>query len=271
MARPATRSAGGANLMWRSLHIHGISIIARLRSSRLFSRYLKLHACNTDNKNTLLYPNNNNDTFQEASTTPESAIIMVLLTLPESDPRLSIFLTTSMPWTTSPKLKMCQQWKGQAIWWVSTKDNMFSIKPRGFNDCDKELGSIGILSCISHGKEPRLFVFDIKILICSLFQHENPKWISWRRTFKTLVVNWLATSAIAPGEITTLNHKFRDRTMERGSLVAEAMFSSRELAKILCGLGDNVIIEFENDASDRFFIRCHIELSLTLTEWRDNI
>jgi len=50
--------------------------------------------------------------------------------------------------------------------------------------------------------------------------------------------------------------------MERRSLVAKAILSSPELAKILRGHGDDVIVEFENDASNRLAIRGDIELSL---------
>jgi hypothetical protein len=45
-------------------------------------------------------------------------------------------------------------------------------------------------------------------------------------TGKLLSIDGLATSAIAAGEVTTLEHEVGDNTVEGGALVSEAMFSS---------------------------------------------
>lgn len=50
--------------------------------------------------------------------------------------------------------------------------------------------------------------------------------------------------------------------MEGRSLVAIAMLSSRELAEISGGLGDDVIVELEDDASGRLVVNLDVELSV---------
>ena len=49
--------------------------------------------------------------------------------------------------------------------------------------------------------------------------------------------------------------------MEGGSLVAKAMLSSRELTEILRGLGDDVIVELEDDAPSRLAVNGDVKLS----------
>lgn len=49
--------------------------------------------------------------------------------------------------------------------------------------------------------------------------------------------------------------------MERGSLIAKAMYASRELPEILRCFGDDVIVELEGDASSRFVVDGDVELS----------
>ena len=50
--------------------------------------------------------------------------------------------------------------------------------------------------------------------------------------------------------------------MERGSLIATAMYASRELPEILRCFGDDVIVELEDDASSRFVVDGDVELGV---------
>jgi hypothetical protein len=50
--------------------------------------------------------------------------------------------------------------------------------------------------------------------------------------------------------------------MECASCVAEALFSSAELAKVLGCLRDNISAEFKSDASDVFASNFHVEKDL---------
>lgn len=47
--------------------------------------------------------------------------------------------------------------------------------------------------------------------------------------------------------------------MEGGALVAEAVLSGRELAEVAGGLGDDVIVELEDDAAEGLAVLGHIE------------
>lgn len=60
-----------------------------------------------------------------------------------------------------------------------------------------------------------------------------------------LAVDGLATSAVATGEVTTLEHELGDDTVECRALVAEALGTGAELLEVLGGLGDDVVVEGE--------------------------
>jgi len=87
-------------------------------------------------------------------------------------------------------------------------------------------------SSIGHAQQKRLLVLEFEVLIVKLF-----------------AVDALSTSAIACSEITTLNHKRLDDSVEGGTLVVErdaglalALFSSAESPKVLGSLWDDVIV-----------------------------
>ena len=50
--------------------------------------------------------------------------------------------------------------------------------------------------------------------------------------------------------------------MEGGSLVAKAVLSSRELTEIFRSLGDDIIVEFEDDATSRLAVNVDVKLSV---------
>ena len=64
-------------------------------------------------------------------------------------------------------------------------------------------------------------------------------------------VDRLATGTVTGGEVTTLKHELGDDTVEGRALVAETGSASAELAEVLGGLGNDVIVELEGDASRR--------------------
>ncbi len=65
---------------------------------------------------------------------------------------------------------------------------------------------------------------------------------------------------ISTGEITTLKHEIRDNTMEGGSCVSETILASGELTEIPGGPGDDIIVEFEDDAASTCTVNSDIEL-----------
>ena len=68
-------------------------------------------------------------------------------------------------------------------------------------------------------------------------------------TTEFLAKDRLATSTIVLSEITTLEHEIGDHTVERGSRISVTVLASRELPEILCGLGDDVVVQFEYDST----------------------
>jgi hypothetical protein len=49
------------------------------------------------------------------------------------------------------------------------------------------------------------------------------------------------------GEVTTLEHEFRDNTVERTTLVTETLFTSTQGTEVFSSLRDNVSSQFHNN------------------------
>lgn len=60
-----------------------------------------------------------------------------------------------------------------------------------------------------------------------------------------LAVDGLATSAVATGEVTTLEHELGDDTVEGRALVSETLVALAQLHEVLGGLWDDVVVEVE--------------------------
>lgn len=58
-----------------------------------------------------------------------------------------------------------------------------------------------------------------------------------------------AATDVAAGEVATLEHELRDDTVEGRALVTEAVLASAELTEVAGGLGDNVVVELEDDTA----------------------
>jgi hypothetical protein len=113
-----------------------------------------------------------------------------------------------------------------------TEDNVASVEPRGDDGGDEELRAVGVGAGVGHGEQTRFVVLQVEVLISEL-----------------LTVDGLATSAVTTGEVTTLEHEVRDDSVEGRALVTEALLASAESAEVLGGLGDDVIVEVEVDAT----------------------
>lgn len=57
---------------------------------------------------------------------------------------------------------------------------------------------------------------------------------------ESCAIDWLSTSAIMIGEITTLAHEIWDHPMEAASFVAEALLTSTEGSEIFCCLWHDI-------------------------------
>ena len=60
-----------------------------------------------------------------------------------------------------------------------------------------------------------------------------------------VAVNALAASAIALGEVTTLDHELLDNTVEAGALVAEALLAGSKGTEVLSGLREKPLVSWE--------------------------
>lgn len=92
---------------------------------------------------------------------------------------------------------------------------------------------------IRHGEEEGPLVLELEVLILKLF-----------------AVDALATSTVAVGEVTTLDHELlndaveiRAFVVERLSALAETLFAGAESAEVLSRLGHNIVVQLHNDAS----------------------
>lgn len=72
----------------------------------------------------------------------------------------------------------------------------------------------------------------------------------------------LATSAIALGEVTTLDHELLDNTVEGGTLITKALLASSKGSEVLSGLRDSLSIEAKDDAAELLIALLNVEVDL---------
>lgn len=72
----------------------------------------------------------------------------------------------------------------------------------------------------------------------------------------------LATSAVTAGEVTTLDHKVLDDSVEGGAFIAEALLSSGESTEVLGGLGDSLAVEAHDNAAQVLLAMLNVEVDL---------
>lgn len=58
-----------------------------------------------------------------------------------------------------------------------------------------------------------------------------------------------AATDVAAGEVAALEHELRDDTVEGRALVTEAVLASAELTEVAGGLGDDVVVELEDNTA----------------------
>lgn len=82
-------------------------------------------------------------------------------------------------------------------------------------------------------------------------------------TREALAIDGFTTSAVAFGEVATLEHEIRNYTVEGRSLIAKTVLARCEFAKVLRSLRNDVIEEFENDAPSGLTADSNVKLKLT--------
>jgi len=125
------------------------------------------------------------------------------------------------------------------------EDDVLAIEPAGDNGGDEELGSVGVLSGVGHGKETGLGVGELEVLVLEL-----------------LAVDGLSTSSIMLGEVTSLKHEVGDDTVEAGAGIPVTVLAGAELTEVPGGLGNILVVELEGDATGILAVNGDIEVDV---------
>jgi len=140
---------------------------------------------------------------------------------------------------------------------------MLAIEPGSHHRGDEELGSVGVGPGIGHREKARLTVLQLEVLICKKRAKEllqDKSGASRVPTLKFLAIDGLATCTIVTGEITALKHELGDHTVERGIFIAKTVLAGRKLPKISCGVGDDIVVQFEDDTTSRITTDVDVKL-----------
>lgn len=148
---------------------------------------------------------------------------------------------------------------------------------RGNDGGDEELGTVGVLASVGHGQLALLGVLELEVLIGELVAIDyfrtktgqlNDPQVAWHQPnyyLKTLSkdrLTRLATSSVALGEVTTLDHEVLDDTVESRSLITEALLTSGEGAEVLSGLGGSLSIQADHDTAKGLITVLNVEVDL---------
>jgi hypothetical protein len=79
-------------------------------------------------------------------------------------------------------------------------------------------------------------------------------------TRKFIAIDGLAASAVVASEITALEHELGDHTVERGILIAKTVLAGRELPEVFGGLGDDFVVQFEDDTTSMILTDADVKL-----------
>lgn len=79
-------------------------------------------------------------------------------------------------------------------------------------------------------------------------------------TSKFLAIDGLATSTVVASEITALEHEVGDHTVKRGIFVAKTVLAGRELPEVSCGIGDDIVVQFEDDSTSTIITNEDVKL-----------
>merc|ERR1712035_295929 len=100
------------------------------------------------------------------------------------------------------------------------KNDVLAVQPSSLDGAQEELGAVSAWAGIGHGEDAGASVLELEVLV-----------------LEPVTVDGLATSAVVVGEVTALAHELLNDAVERGALVAEALFSSAESAEVSAVFG----------------------------------
>ena len=126
---------------------------------------------------------------------------------------------------------------------------MLAVEEGSFHCRDKELGSIGVGTRVSHRQDHWFTMLQDKIFVLEFF-----------------AIDTFTTSSVPPREITSLTHESRNHAMEFAAFIMQwyatvphPLFAGTQCAKVFCGLRNDVPEESNLDASSRLATNFKIE------------
>lgn len=126
-----------------------------------------------------------------------------------------------------------------------SKYHMFAIQPGGLGQGDKELRAIGVRPSIGHADPPNAIMLQFEVLI-----------------WECLPINAYTTSAISPGEVSSLNHEIFDDAMKFASFISISFLSCCQSDKIFHRLGHDFSKEANYDSANIFISNPHVKEDL---------
>ena len=94
------------------------------------------------------------------------------------------------------------------------ENDVLAVQPGGDDGGHEELRTVGVGSSVGHGEEEGAIVLKLKVLVVELVSVDGD-----------------SSSSVVVGEVTSLEHKVGDDTMEDRSLVAQSLGARLESCK----------------------------------------
>ena len=123
-----------------------------------------------------------------------------------------------------------------------TEDDVLAVQPASHHSGDEELRAVGVRTSVGHREQTRLVVLELEVLVSELG-----------------AVDRLAARAVASGEVTTLEHKVRDHTVEVRAGVAEALLASAESTEVSGSLRNHIVEQLELNSAERGAVLGNVE------------
>ncbi len=111
------------------------------------------------------------------------------------------------------------------------ENDMFAVKPTSDDSGDEELTTIGVRTSVGH-REAESFMLELKVFV-----------------FKAVSVDGLSTGSISPGEVTSLNHKVRDDSVEAAASISKLVLTFTEFDEVIDGSRHNSSEHINDDVS----------------------
>lgn len=116
--------------------------------------------------------------------------------------------------------------------------DMAAVEPRGDGGGDEELAAIGVFARVGHAEKPLLAVLELEVLIREFVAVDG---LPARACQNCQCVVRLAPilrsrRAIAPCEVSALNHEVFNDTVEGRAFISEVFLARSQSTEVFCGL-----------------------------------